>query len=698
MGFLNGILLFGIAGTLVPLLIHLFQRRKTLRMDFPSLRFLRELNRRQMRRLNLRRLLLLLVRMLLVAVVAFALARPTLTGGLASVFSEDAPRSVALIIDRSGSMNLRSEEGSLEDVALARAREILAGMDSGDELRLYALEEDLFDLGGEPIPPLLARGLLDSWRPGEGPTRLRFGLSRAMRELALRPHPLKEIFLLSDFAEGSIDSARLPEAGDLRVYALPLAGGPPPNGSLLGLRRPLRPILAGRPFELGVMGTGKGDLSSYSADLELGGKHRGSVAVEAAAGGVAETTLKLSVEEAGQVEGWWRKAPDRFPLDDALPFVLAVAPRLRVLLLESPGSSELADYLARALDPYEGRKAGRLGLDLARASAETLTAPELEDRHLVVLAGGAELSAGGLEALVDFVERGGGLILFPDPKGAPRLARGLLPKLGGPRSLEAVAGELMRLGRFRAEHPIFSELGETHLRILAEQPFYRVYRCEDGPWQAPARFEDGRPALLAWPRRQGRVRLVLFDASPEGGELPWSSMFLPLMQEMAQEAAGVQQPKGLRVGDELSFPLRSEPPEGSHLELLAPDGREIAARLVRDGAPRAVLDRADQAGIWRLSEATPTGARRLGLVAVSPPAEESRLEPLPADSLPILMGLPSLRIIQPGQSIESALRAGQFGKEIAPKLLVFALLLMLLELWLGRRGPGGEVSSTKGEG
>jgi hypothetical protein len=691
MGFLNGILLFGIIGTLVPLLIHLFQRRKTLRMDFPSLRFLRELNQRQMRRLNLRRILLLIIRMLLVAVVAFALARPTLRGGLARVFPEDAPRSVALIIDRSASMTLRTEAGSLGEIAIKRAREVLESMDAGDEVRLYALEEDLFDLSGEPVPPTLALSLLDEWREGQGSTRLRAGLSRAMKELAERPHPLKEIFLISDFAEGALDSARLPDPEDLRIYALPLAGNAPSNGSLLGLRRPLRPVLAGRPFALGLSAGGMGSAASFSADLEIGGKHRGSLGVNAAAGGTVETQLNLSLETAGLMEGWWRKPRDRFPLDDALPFLLSVESRLEALLLVPTGPSELAEHLARALDPYDGRGRARLALGLIRQSTETLTATDLEGRHLVILAGGANLEMAAAEALTAFVKRGGGLIIFPDPSSTLQLARILLPRLDGPRSLESFEGDVLRLGIFEEDHPIFAELGDAHRRILTEQPFYRAYRCEPGSWRVPLRFEGGAPALLSWKLEAGRVRLVLFDASPEGGELSWSSMFLPLVQEMAQEAAGAQQPEPLRVGDPLSFPMSSAPGEGIHLELHAPDGRKIVPRLDLKSYPlRAVIDRADRVGIWRLMEISMAGTRELGLAAVLLPPEESLLEAMPADNLPALMGLPELRVVHPEDSLDAALRAGHFGKEIAVTLLILATLLMLLELWLGRRGPEGE--------
>jgi len=558
MGFLNSILLFGIAGTLVPLLIHLFQRRRALRMDFPSLRFLRELNQRQMRRLSLRRILLLVVRMLLVALVAFALARPTLKGGLAEAFPEDAPRSVALLVDRSGSMSLRTEAGTLQRRALERARELLDRMDSSDELRLYAMEERAFDLGGGLITPDMGRRLLDRWEAGEGPTGLRASLAEAMEALAERPHPLREIFLISDFAEGGLDSARLPDAGDLRVYALPVQASGTGNGALLGIQRPQRPVLAGRSFEMGL--DAGGDAQEFSADLELNGQHRGSVGVDVGGNGRGRASLRLNLEGAGRIEGWWRKPHDRYEPDDVLPFVLSVEPRLQALLLAPPEPGDLSDLLGRAMDPYRGRGASRLAFDLRSLNVERLSAAELEGAHLVLLAGGAGLDGDRAEALAGYVKRGGGLLIFPDPPGAAMLARQLLPRLGGPRALESYGDEVLHLGEYDREHPIFAELGDAQLRVLRDQAFYRAYRCDPGPWAAPLRFEGGAPALLAWDLEAGRVRLALFDAATEGGELPWSSMFLPLVQEMAQEAAGAQQPVLLSVGDELIVAIASPSP------------------------------------------------------------------------------------------------------------------------------------------
>src|SRR5262249_5798882 len=81
--FLNPLLLFGLAAAAVPILIHLFTRKRPREVPFSSLEFLAEVNRSEIRRLRLRQWLLLLLRTLAVAALALAISRPALEGSAA---------------------------------------------------------------------------------------------------------------------------------------------------------------------------------------------------------------------------------------------------------------------------------------------------------------------------------------------------------------------------------------------------------------------------------------------------------------------------------------------------------------------------------------------------------------------------------------------------------------------------------------
>jgi hypothetical protein len=699
LGFLNGLLLFGLTGALVPLIIHLLERRRVPRLEFPSLRFLRELNQRQMRRLNLRRLLLLILRMLIVATIAFALARPTLLGPLASLFPEDTPRSIALLIDSSASMALETEQGTLRELALARSRELIANLSAKDEVLLYAVEEQPFDVGGGTLSPTVAENLLSNWRWGEGGTALRAALLKAQRALRRQPRYQKEIYIISDFAAATMDTVGLLGAEDVRCFAIVLPGGPSPNAGLTDLRLPATPILPGSPFNLMVVAElqAGGAIEPFPVELELAGKHRGSLLLAPEAGSPDQREMSVSVEEEGMIEGMWRKKRDRFPLDDVLPFTLPVSARLSVLLLEPSPPSEpanpeaasllsLAGHLSRALDPFRGTQAEELSLRLEQVTFQRLSSANLEGKHLVVLAGGEGLDETQAELLSDFAAGGGGLIICPSEQGLASLARHLLPRVEGPRSLEPVDGGADYLSELDPEHPLFDDFTEEHRQVLADQPLWNVFRTRPGNRAILARLASGKPAMLGWDHGQGRLRLLLFEAGPEGGELPYSSMFLPLIQEMVQEAAGAFEPQWREVGSSLSWPLFAEAGMQERLQVLAPDGRLLPVRVDTGSfPPRAVLDRADRGGFYRLQRQDPMGSVDLGLAAVRVPAVEGKLAPLPVDSLAAALDWPGLVVVGAEEMLSAALHEGRFGKEIAGPLLFLAALLMALELWVAQR-------------
>ena len=75
MSFLNPLFLIGLAAAAIPILIHLFTRKRPREMAFPSLEFLAEVNRSEIRRLRLRQWLLLLLRTLAIAALALAMAK-----------------------------------------------------------------------------------------------------------------------------------------------------------------------------------------------------------------------------------------------------------------------------------------------------------------------------------------------------------------------------------------------------------------------------------------------------------------------------------------------------------------------------------------------------------------------------------------------------------------------------------------------
>src|SRR3990170_1572173 len=131
-GFLNPLILVGLAAAFVPLLIHLFTRRRLKRVEFSSVWFLKDLEKTRLRQVKLKNLLLLILRTLILILIVLAFARPALKGQLSGL-GRAAASSVVILLDDSYSMATQTSQGSWFELAQRKALEILNLLSSQDE-------------------------------------------------------------------------------------------------------------------------------------------------------------------------------------------------------------------------------------------------------------------------------------------------------------------------------------------------------------------------------------------------------------------------------------------------------------------------------------------------------------------------------------------------------------------------------------
>src|SRR3954470_13046142 len=94
--FLNLAMLAGVAGALVPLVLHLLSRARYRTVDWGAMMFLDGVGAERQQHSRLNQWLLLLVRMGVIALLAVALARPVLRGRFAN--PREGQRVVAVVL------------------------------------------------------------------------------------------------------------------------------------------------------------------------------------------------------------------------------------------------------------------------------------------------------------------------------------------------------------------------------------------------------------------------------------------------------------------------------------------------------------------------------------------------------------------------------------------------------------------------
>ena len=110
MNFLQPLALFGLLLAFTPIIIHLLNLLRHRTQAWATTRFLLQARKSSSRISKLKRWLTLLFRMLALAALAFMLARPMTGGDSFFSFSKGAPEVLVLVLDRSASMETRTEK------------------------------------------------------------------------------------------------------------------------------------------------------------------------------------------------------------------------------------------------------------------------------------------------------------------------------------------------------------------------------------------------------------------------------------------------------------------------------------------------------------------------------------------------------------------------------------------------------------
>lgn len=156
MNFLNPLVLFGLAASAIPILIHLLNLRRKKKVEFSTLRFLKELQDNKIRKLKIRQWLLLLLRTLIIIFLVLAFARPTIDSKIPGLVSYSKTNAV-ILLDNSYSMDQSDQFGNRFRRAKTISSDILEKLKNGDmaevlslvpsnNLEIYNLKKDLNEL------------------------------------------------------------------------------------------------------------------------------------------------------------------------------------------------------------------------------------------------------------------------------------------------------------------------------------------------------------------------------------------------------------------------------------------------------------------------------------------------------------------------------------------------------------------------
>ncbi len=626
---------FGMLGALaalaIPVIVHLMFRRRARPVALGTLQFLKVVLRDNARKRRIKRYLLLALRLACVALLALLFARPFLLAGEPT----EGDRLVVVLVDRSASMALAGGTPPI-DRAAAELAKIQGRLGRGARLQVAAFDREVFPVAQLADAPKAIAG------PSAAGTDADAAMAWARDVLVRSGGKSKDLHILTDLQRSGLgrgDPAKVPS--DVAVHLVDLGRAFPKNVAVTGLAASPASPRPGEPVVVAATVRNSSPLPSEGLAVKLRLEAEGATTIVeertiATLDGDASATVEFSIPELA--EGLWRghvavESGDDLPFDDRRYLALAVAPPSRVLVVDGdPGRSpmEAETYFLKAAlrlapegETYAKAPFDPRVIDLLEARGGL---PDLAKTAAVVLANVADLPTADARALLGFVERGGGLVVFTGDRMTAESSASLVDaglgvgRVSGPAS---EPGRPWRLDRWEADHPLLRPFSEPEHGDLRRPAFTGITKIAPDPSaRVLARFRGGDPALLE--RSVGRGKVVWFASSCDRGwgDWPRGRLFLPMVHQMMAYASGLadggpvrpevaahDRPPGLVEGEGFLRVVNADPYESETARCTPkefadrygfrlPEGPGVAPKAAEASRPADDRARSDEVWPW----------------------------------------------------------------------------------------------------
>ena len=687
LSFLQSYFLYGLFAVSLPFIIHLLNRRKAKRIQFSTLFFLRELQKKKMRRLKLRQIILLLLRVLIICMLVMAFARPTLRSDISLLGKANVRTSAAIVLDNSMSMRWESNEGIRYRRALDSIEKISLQLKAGDRIRLFV---------PCPVGELSAvqtfetsEGLLNLVRSSQ--PSMQFGdlaqtLNQASAALKKSIFPNKEIYIISDFQKNSwqldnVDKTALEES-DIRSFLVDLSEAIAENAGLSNAELREQIIELNKPLSVAaqVENFGEQKLDDLMVHAYLQDKRVGQNTLNLDEGRSEETHFNLTVKQSGFISGMIELEDDPLLEDNRGFFATYIHDKISLLLL---GDANDLEFVKLALAPSPGHN--RLFEFTSPATLQNLELP-LSYFPVVIVADPSILSGSDVARLVQYVSSGGHLIFFPGGDTDLRSTNErFLKPLGVPmfRESRGSIGNLRSYigwGDIDFKHPIFANVFQRRVEELdSPQHYFRLILESESSGIDVIKYSDNSSFLHVTPVQDGTVALFTSALDPQWSNFVYKSIFPPLIYRSVIFLASRTQQRASSavVGEEIGSEVFD--PEASYV-ITRPDGVTEKVTPEQTGVTMRVrYANTKTPGIYNLKQSDEI----LKQWAVNIDPRESSLEKISLDDVSELFDGQVTELSLSGEFAEE-INKNRFGSEITKWFFMAALAFMIIEMLISR--------------
>jgi hypothetical protein len=557
MSFLNPLFLLGGLAVAVPILLHLIRRHNAQKVEFPTLIFLRRIDKKTIRYQKLRHLLLLLLRVFAFLLLVFAFMRP---------YRKEAPVSAAVlgqaaashILALDNSMSMRYQDRW--DRAKAAAADIVRASGGGDRFAVLEFSDVSVIRSAFSSDKSAVLGEIENIpEPGDQPTRYVQALRVAERMMRETGAGERTIHLISDFQKSGLtdDAWGFQLGAGIRLQYVDLGSDAFSNLAIQNVRtvEEDKDGDADSRIQASIVAFGDQDRANVRVALMLDGRKASEKTVSVAKNSREEIEFSIPGLKPGEHSAILELDDPELEGDNRFYMTIDVREKTPVVVVEKTESrgrlssgffldralniNRLSPYRMKTVSPQDWDASGRL-LVWNDVAAD---APAVRNRlEAFVKSGGAVIVVLGESTKASDFNRGFGAWL-------PVKMEETSP--AGGRVRTGSTDDFVLMTDIRTDHPIFQPFGKPNSGTFSGARFYSHARIVPGDGaETLARFDNGDPTLVSIGLDQGRVLVFTSSADDSGNDLPLKAVYAPFWQQMLRYlASSGDQRNWLETGD-----------------------------------------------------------------------------------------------------------------------------------------------------
>jgi hypothetical protein len=571
--FLNPAILFGLLAASIPVIIHLFNLRKLKKIEFSTLAFLKELQKNKIRKIKLKQWILLVLRVLIILFIVMAFARPALQSVQIGGTTSATKTTAVFILDDTFSMSVVDQKGSYFNQAKEIIKQVLSQLQEGDEVGLILVSDkkneskitsNLFEFvkNIDKLDLSFASGDLNS------------AITKAAQLVSESKNFNKEIYVLSDFQKNKITKENLNNDlseflnENVRLYSFDLTDKDVFNLSVDELKTNNQIFEKDKPvsFSITLSNNSKQDVRSAVVSLFIGDERAAQKSFDVSAGQSTIVEIDAIPKTNGFIDVVAEIETDEIEQDNKR-FASLFIPEKFLVGLFGENTSDLS-FVDLAL-----QTAGEGKYEIEQKSVNQLTSQQLNKYQTIIISANSITS--GIEHLKNFVQNGGGMILFPSSNQDVVRLNQLYVQLGLRVSASFVgkvnSSDLkIKFDKTDFNHPVFQNIFQNDDKKKYESPELNAYYKLTSSGNQIISLVDGSSFLSE--HKNGKGKIFVFNCSPvlSWSDFPIKSIFAPLMNKSVTYLSSKERNENIFLaGDEVNINLKNT--NASQIKILRPD-------------------------------------------------------------------------------------------------------------------------------